>query len=163
MKRMFVIALVLSLVLPAVTNAGDSHDNWLTLQSIRPGQRLIVKTFSGRSLKGSFQRVTNSELDINTDGKEVDIPTAEVSQVYVLGGRQIVKGTLIGAAIGTAAGAGMGAVAGRESKTGWNFFGQGAVTAMGAGLGFIAGSVAGLAIGASRNKKVLVYKAAPPR
>jgi hypothetical protein len=160
MKRISIIVLVLSLLLSPVSLALSSNTDWSLLRSISSGQTVLVKTFSGKSLKGPFLRATDSALELNVNGDRIELQSAEVSRVYVLRGRQFVKGTLIGTAVGTGAGAGLGAIAGRgHDGKGFDLFGQGFYVAIGAGLGLVAGSLAGLAIGASRHKKELVYQA----
>ncbi|HTY63434.1 MAG TPA: hypothetical protein VMG30_14390 [Acidobacteriota bacterium] len=161
MNKMFTVLLVVTLLLPAAAIAGDADNHWTALKSIPAGQLLAVKTFSGKNLKGSLQHATDSIIGINANGKDLEVPVAEVSRVYVLRGRPIMKATLIGAAVGTAAGAGFGALAGRDSH-GW-FLDQGSCTAIGAGLGLVAGSVTGLLIGTSRHNRVLIYKATRDR
>jgi hypothetical protein len=155
MNKILAIALFLSLLLPSVSAAQGSNADWSLLQSISSGQTVVAKTVSGKSLNGFFLRATASALELNVDGKRVELKSAEVSRVYVQRGRPILKWTLIGTAVGTGSGAGLGAYEGRND----HWFGPGFDTAIGAGIGLIAGSITGLAIGASHHKNELVYKA----
>jgi hypothetical protein len=159
MKQLLLTILIGSLLLPSSVIARDKNYRWQDLQSIASGQKVLVKTFSGESLNGVFGRATESALNMNSAGKDKEIPMAEISRVYLVQGRQTAKGILIGSLVGTAAGAGLGAIAGREGDSKWAFFSQGAVTAAGAGLGFVGGSITGLVIGVSKSKKVMIYKA----
>jgi hypothetical protein len=153
--RHFAGLLIFCLLIQPIAFAQNSKTNWATVQTIPAGQLIVAKTASGRSLKGQFRHATDSSLDLRVNDKDVALPSADISRVYVLRGRQFLKGTLIGAAVGTAGGAAIGAIAGRGS----NFiFGQGACTALGAALGFISGSIVGLAVGSSHHKKKLVYQ-----
>ena len=149
------VLLISCLLIQPMALAQNSQTSWSILQSLPAGQLMVVKTASGQSLKGQFRHATDSSLDLIINNKDLSLRAAEVSRVYVLRGRPLLKGTLIGAAVGTAAGAGIGAIGGRGSKF---ILGQGAVTAICAGLGFILGSITGLAIGSTQHKKELVYE-----
>jgi hypothetical protein len=158
MKNLALLLIVCLLVPPGIL-AQNSNTGWKILQQLSPsGQLILVKTRSGKSFKGQLQRVTDSALELSMDGKNVAFESAEVSRVYVLRGRQLGKGALIGAGIGIAGGATIGAIAGR----GKNFiFDQKDIAAMGAAAGLALGSITGLVIGASKHKKELVYEVAP--
>jgi hypothetical protein len=160
MKKILTIRLSLILLLAETAMALDSNSDWRLLPSIPAGQEIVVKISSGKSLKGAFQRAADATLELTVDGKHVELQSTEISRVYVLRGRQTLKGTFIGMAVGTGAGTALGAIGCRHSEQGWEIISQGACTAMGAGLGLVVGSVTGLAIGVSRHKKELVYKAA---
>jgi len=156
--RHLTVLLILCLLIQPVIPAQDSNTNWAILQSIPSGQLTLVKTTSGQSLKGHFQRVTDSTLELSVNGKTVDLPSAEVSRVYVLRGRHVLKGTLIGAAAGGGVGAGIGAIAGGDDSK-EAIIGQGAMVAICAAIGVIVGGLVGLGIGSSKHKKELVYEA----
>ena len=155
--KQLALFLICCLLIPPCASAQSSKTDWAILQSLDAGQSILVQAASDHSLKGQFRRVTDSSLDFSVNGKDVELRSADVSRVYLLRGRQFLKGTLIGAAVGTAGGAGIGALGGRGSKF---ILGQGECAAIGAALGFILGSIVGLAVGSSRHKKELVYEAA---
>jgi len=155
--RHLTVLLILCLPIQPVILAQDSNTNWAILQSIPPGQLIRVKTASGKSFNGQLQRVTDSAIELSTNGKIAAYQSTEISRIYVLRGRQLLKGTMIGAGIGTAGGAGIGAIAGRGEDF---IFDQSDYTAIGAAVGLILGSITGLVIGSSRHKKELVYEAA---
>ena len=155
MNKIIAMVVAFCLLLPPLLAAQSSNRDWSLLKSISSGQSVLVKTASGKSQKGLFLRANDSALEINANGRLVELQVAEVSRVYVFRGRQILKWTLIGTAVGTGAGAGIGACAGRKD----DWFGPGLEAAAGAGVGLIAGSLTGLAIGASHHKKELVYQA----
>jgi hypothetical protein len=159
MKRKSIIVLVLSLLLSQISLALGSNTDWSLLQSISSGRTVLVKTSSGKSLKGLFQRATDSMLTLNVNGQPVELQSAEVSRVYVQRGRPILKWTLIGTGVGTGAGAAIGAIEGRGHGKGFDIFSQDFYVALGAGFGLVAGNITGLVIGASRHKKELVYQA----
>ena len=147
--------LLIFCLLIQVALAQNSKTSWSILQSLPAGLPIVVKTASGQSHKGQFRNATDSSLDLIVNNKVVSLRAAEVSRVYALRGRPLLKGTLIGMAAGTAAGAGIGAIGGRRPI---GILGQGAVTAISAGLGFILGSIAGLVVGSTQHKKELVYE-----
>jgi hypothetical protein len=151
------LLLIVCLLIPPAISAKESNSNWTFLQAIHPGQLIKLKTASGKSFNGQLQRVTDSVIELSTNGKIVTYQSTEISRVYVLRGRQLLKGTLIGAGIGTAGGAGIGAIAGRGEHF---IIDQSDYTAIGAAGGLILGSITGLVIGSSRHKKELVYEAA---
>jgi hypothetical protein len=104
-----------------------------------------------------LQRVSDSSLELSTNGEIATYQSTEISRVYVLRGRQLLKETLIGAGIGTAGGAGIGAIAGRGKDF---IIDQSGYTAIGAAAGLTLGSITGLVIGSLRHKTELVYEAA---
>jgi hypothetical protein len=74
----------------------------------------------------------------------------------------MVKGALLGAAVGTGAGATLGAVTyKRSSNSGWYSldFGRWGPAAAGGALGLVIGTLIGLTIGVFWHKKELVYEA----
>lgn len=156
MKYLILLLIACLLIAPAIS-AKESNSNWTLLLAIPPGQLIELKTASGKSIKGQLQHVTHTAIELSTNGRITTYQSIEISRIYVLSGRQLLKGTLIGAGIGTAGGAGIGAIAGRGEDF---IFDQGDYTAMGAAVGLILGSITGLVIGSSRHKKELVYEAA---
>ncbi len=152
------LLLIACLLIPPAVSAKEFNSNWTLLQAIPPGQPIELKTNSGKSIKGQLQRVTDTAIALSTNGKIATYQSSEISRIYALRGRQLLKGTLIGAGIGAGGGAGIGAMAGK----GENFIlDQWDCTAIGAAVGLILGSITGLVIGSSRHKKELVYEVAP--
>jgi hypothetical protein len=92
MKSILTMILSLSLLLAPVAMARDSSADWRLLQAISSGQRILVKTSAGESLEGLFFRAGDSALEMNLDGKRVELQSTEVSRVCILRGRQFVKG-----------------------------------------------------------------------
>lgn len=150
------LSLIVCLIAPPAAFAQESNTNWAVLKVIPSGQLLLVKTASGKSLKGRLQRINDSALELSVKDKNVTVQSAEVLRVYCLRGRQALKGTLIGAAVGTAGGATIGAIGGRGEDF---ILDQKAITAICAAVGFILGSITGLVVGLTRHKKELVYQA----
>ncbi len=152
------LLLIACLLIPPPISAKESNSNWALVQAIPPGQLIKLKTASGKSFDGQLQRVTDSAIELSTNGKIAAYQSTEISRVYVLRGRQLLKGTLIGAGVGTAGGAAIGAIGGRGQ--GSFILDQGDIAAIGAAVGLILGSITGLVIGSTRHKKELVYEAA---
>ncbi len=161
-SKQLVVLLIICLLIPPVAPARDSNANWMLLQTIPSGQPLLVKTASGRSIKGLLLHGTDSGLELNVDGKAVTFQSLDISRIYVLKGNLIKSDGLIGMAIGGAAGAIIGAVGGESSSHAHGFgpyFSKGACAGVGAAVGAIGGGLIGLAVGSFRQKKELVYKA----
>jgi hypothetical protein len=155
LKQLILSLIVCLLVSPSIP-AQDFNAHWRILQSIPLGQPIIVKTSTGKSLKGIFQRITDAALELHVNGKNVDLPSADVSRIYVVRGHHAIKGLLIGAASGTAAGAVIGTAGCRENTF---IFSKGVCVSSSAAFGFVTGSITGLTVGWLKHKKDLVYEA----
>jgi hypothetical protein len=153
------VLLVFSLCFTAVVFPQDAPANalgWSALQSVPLQQELQVNLKNGKSVRGKLDSITDTSLALVNKKGVFSFQAGEVSEIYKLGGRRILKRTLIGAAIGTGAGGIIGYAAADEH----DFLGRGVSAILGAFSGLVIGSVTGLFLGSSK-KKELVYKANP--
>jgi hypothetical protein len=149
--------LVSCLAFPSLCVPLDSlpQNNWALVQSIGQGQSIQVTTKAGKSVTGQVERVTESALQLKAGGKVQIIQASEVARVYVVRGRRMGKGTLIGVAVGGGAGVAVGAAIGSSD----DWFGPGVWIGTMAAVGVLVGGLIGMAIG-SKKKKELVYDSA---
>ena len=85
-------------------------DDWSAVQTLSPGQKIVVRTKDGDRLTGRFDSA--NDLLINfTDGKrKVSLTRESVKLVQLDRGNSRGKGALVGALVGGAAGFAVGSV-----------------------------------------------------
>lgn len=153
MKKISILLILCLMVQPAIALQASNTD-WETLQSISTGHSAIVRTVSGKNIKGQFRRVTESTMELNMKSDVIVFQRAEVSRVYLLSKYDTRKSVLIGAGLGVASGVSAGAASNRNSThlaaPGW------VAVSLGGG---VCGAVIGLTVGKGMRKKELVYSA----
>lgn len=141
---------ILSLVMaPMLTLGQTTAGDWSAVRQLPNGAEVEVRS-SGSKSKGRIRSVTDTAVELEIDGRVVDIGRTNVERIYRLGGRDRKKGALVGAIVG--GGAGVAAGAGIYAQG--DFIG-GIVPifgAIGAGIGAGVGAIFG------RAKKELVYQ-----
>lgn len=160
MKRKVFSILLAGLLLSAQSSllfvqAQKSLHDWSTVQSIGTDERLIVKQKDGKTIEGKMIEASETNLTLSRNGKVVNIPRDSIQQIEHSRGRaQKGKWAALGAGIGAATGGGIGAVqASHASDDG------GIYTVAGLVIGAGAGALGGLAFGASRRQRELIYTA----
>jgi hypothetical protein len=78
--------------------------SWESLQTLRPGDRVVVDSNGGGKLKGEFQAVTPDAIRVATERGETAVERARVRRVRVRSTARRVRHAAIAAAIGLAAG-----------------------------------------------------------
>lgn len=159
MKRktlsLLIVALLLSTNAPLAFSQSASSNDWAVVQQLKTNEDLVVKKKDGKQVKGGMIEATDSTLTIDRDGKPVAIPRADVRQVYVIEAKaQKGKWAGIGAGIGAGAGAGIGAIKYSDRVDDSELW-----IGVGLMIGTGAGAVAGLLLGQSRRKRVMVFDA----
>jgi hypothetical protein len=160
--KLIAFAIAESLLLPSLAlpvQASLRGTDWRVLESMPRGQELIIQPITGRNIRGKLQSASDSTLELSVNGSRVSVGIADVLRVYRLKGHHIVKGILIGAAVGTGSGAAIGAATYKKS---WFDFGRGFDAAVGGAIGLVIGTLTGLTLGAFSHRKELLYEAAPP-
>jgi hypothetical protein len=130
------------LLLAALAAPAFSQDNWNSLRSLKPGQRIGVVQADGKRLQGTFASFSDAALSIRTD-QVTAVPKDSVIRVYRR--PRISRGwrVALGAGIGVAGGAVLNATIGQylrneahgTSPAVW----IGAGAAVGAGVGALSG------------------------
>jgi hypothetical protein len=154
-NRFFALGLFLTLLqtAPAFAATPDALADWSALQTLSPGQKIVVRTKDGDRLTGRFDSASDLLLNYEEDnGRKVSLKRESIKLVQLNRGKSRGKGALLGAAIGGGAALAFG---------GWAYsqgdfhpsvvYGPGA---LGAGIG--AGIGAALGKG---NKNETVYEA----
>lgn len=138
-----------------LVQAQRSLHDWSTVQAVRADERLIVKQKDGKTIEGKMIEATETNLTLSRDSKVVNISRDSIQQIEISRGKaEKGKWAAIGAGIGAATGGGIGAVqASHASDDG------GIYTVAGLVIGAGAGAVGGLAFGASRRHRELIYTA----
>lgn len=154
----FHLLLISLLAIPTFIHAGTDNENhdWAVLKAVQPGDKIFVKLKNGEKIKGVFQGVNDSTLEISNDDESVNCARQEVLEVRLGHGRSIKKSILLGTLIGTGTGAGLGgALAAADSgypNDGW-------LIPAGAAVGAIFGTAVGAVVSLFRGQGDLVYRA----
>ena len=156
--RLLALGLALASVLalspaPAAAQTRRALDDWSALQTLSPGQKIVVRTMDGDRLTGRFDSANDLLLNYEEDnGRKVSLKRESIKLVQLNRGKSRLNGALVGAGIGGGGGLALG---------GWAYslddFNAGIIAApalLGAGIG--AGIGAALGKG---NKNETVYEA----
>lgn len=143
-KIIFTALLTLLFVCPAFAQKG----NWETVK-LQKDNMLVVKTVSGKTVKGVFQSADDSKMTLLKSGQMFDIDRADVERIYI--GKK--KKSLIGGWLGGIGGLfAVGAVTGAATR-------NGDATTYGAIGGAVGGAVVGRRLGARIKSGYLIYEA----
>ena len=86
-----------------------SPADWSAVQSLSPGQKIIVRTKDGDRLTGAFDSASDARIDVDDDGRKISLTRESIKLVQLNRGKSRLNGALLGAAIGGAGGFGFGA------------------------------------------------------
>ena len=139
---------------PFALAQGSLHD-WGTVQSVATNDRLRVKQKDGKTIEGDMIEANATNLSISRSGRVVNIPRGNIQEIHRSKGKAAKgKWAAIGAGVGAGIGAGIAAYQYSQcsSDCGIYFI---ANMPLGAGIG----ALGGLAIGASRRDRELIYTA----
>ena len=151
--------LLSSLLLSTVTvSAQTATNDWSRLNAVPAGSALSVKLKSGKTINGTFSRVSDTTLSLTVKNAAQDLRREDVASVHQLTKKSAGKETLIGAGVGAGVGAALGAV-GDTANEHSILDTDGLATAVGAILGAGIGAGTGFLIGRSGRKRMLVYEA----
>lgn len=89
--------------------ADAASADWSAVQSLSPGQKIIVRTKDGDRLTGAFDSASDARIAFTDDGRKVSLTRESIRLVQINRGKSRLNGALVGAAIGGAGGFGVGA------------------------------------------------------
>jgi hypothetical protein len=128
---------------------------WPAVQAVAADDRLIVKQKDGKTIEGKMIEASETNLTISRDKKVVNISRDNIARIeHSIGKAKKTKWALIGAGVGAGTGAGIGAYQYSQCSSDCGIYII-AGMALGAGIG----ALGGLAIGASRRDRELIYTA----
>lgn len=112
--RAFVFAIILaaSLLTPTGALASDAagrNDDWASVMSLSPGEKLIVDLKDGRTVRGKLTKVSGDGLTLSDRRRAAEVSRESVLRVYLVTRGTRGRAALIGAAVGAGAGAAWGA------------------------------------------------------
>ena len=160
MKRKLISILLTGMLLSAQSSlvfvqAQKSLHDWSAVQTGGADERLFVKQKDGKTIEGKMIEASETNLTLSRNGKVVNISRDSIQQIELSRGRaEKGKWAAIGAGIGAATGGAIGGV--KASHTGDD---GGIYTVVGLVFGAGSGAVAGLAFGATRRHRELIYTA----
>ena len=140
---------------PKVFAQQPARGNWSDLQSTPVDQQISIKLKTGKTVRGAFSSVNDSELTIIRKGKQEVIAKDTIAQVFHLD-RKAEKGkyAAIGAGIGAGTGLAIGAARNSPPVDDGRIY-----PIMGTALGAGIGAVGGFLFGQAKRKHVLIYQA----
>jgi len=148
------VAALLMTQLPVALAQRSLHD-WSTVQSVATNDRLIVKQKDGNTIEGQMIEANDTNLSLSRKGKVVNISRDNIREIHHSRGKaEKGKWAAIGTGVGAGVGAGIGATKYRSDRDDYGIY-----PVMGAILGAGIGAVGGLAFGASRRSRELIYTA----
>ena len=149
------VALAMFAVQVPVVFAQGSLSNWAAVQAIQADERLIVKQKDGKTVEGRMIEASETNLTISRDKKVVNISRSDIREIYHSTGKAAKgKWALIGTGVGAGAGAGLGGIKYDSNRDDYIIY-----PVMGFVIGAGVGAVAGMAFGASRRSRTLIYQA----
>ncbi len=160
MKRRIFSILLAGMLLSAQSSlvfvqAQRSLHDWATVQAVGTDERLIVKQKDGKTIEGEMIEASETNLTLSHNRKVVNISRDSIQQIEHSRGRaEKGKWAAIGAGLGAAVGGGIGVVQARSAADDGGIY-----TVAGLVIGAGAGAVGGLAFGASRRQRELIYTA----
>jgi hypothetical protein len=125
---------------PTATQVKAIRGDWSAVQTLSPGEKIVVRLKDGDRLKGSFDSANDTGINFKHDGKQVTLTRESIGRVQINRGKARLKGALAGAAIGGGLGtAGGGYLVARGANVpalvGSSIFGAAAGAAIGAAFG----------------------------
>ena len=128
---------------------------WPAVQAVAVDDRLIVKQKDGKTIEGKMIEASETNLTMSRDKKIVNMSRDNIREIHWSKGKAAKgKWAAIGAGVGAGVGAGIGAAQYSQCSSDCGIYIT-AGMALGAGLG----ALGGLAIGASRRDRELIYTA----
>jgi hypothetical protein len=128
-------------------------DDWNSVQKIKQGSKLIIKTKTGQKYQGYLKTITDDSLslsDAKGAGQEVMIRRGEIAEIRKISGAQTAKMAALLGGLGFAGGYGIGYGIGEAKDS--RFRPEYATAAVGAAAGAVLGAIIG-------SKGQVIYKA----
>lgn len=111
-NRLFALGLALAFVLAqapaAAAQSRRATDDWSAVQSLTPGQKIVVRTKDGDRLSGRFDSANDLLINFTHDGRKVSLTRESILRVQLNRGTSRLNGALLGAAIGGGGGLAFG-------------------------------------------------------
>ncbi len=148
------LALALSAVSPAAAQTRRAADDWSAVETLSPGEKIVVRTKDGDRLTGRFDSATDLLINFTDGRRKISLTRESIRRVQLDRGNSRLRGTLFGAAVGAGAGFAFGAIfyfPNKDEFVGWTVP---ATTVLGAGIGAGIGAATG-----KGNKNETVYEA----
>ena len=101
------LALMLALIVSPIVSAQDRLQDWSTVQAITPGTEMIIETKTPETIKGKLSNVTDTTLNLSSDGKSIALDQKQIHRIYLVDKRSRTRSALRGAAKGAYIGARM--------------------------------------------------------
>lgn len=151
--KLSLVCVILLLAVNQSTPAQNAKNDWSSVQNLKPGSKLVVKTKTGQKTTRKLKTVTADSLtlsDTGVSGQEVSIRREDVAEIRMKSGGYTAAAAGLLGGLGAAGGFGIGYAIG-ESKSS-RFRPEYPTMAVGAAVGVVVGVIVG-------NRGHVVYKA----
>lgn len=126
------------------TLAQDAKDDWIGVQKIKPGSKLLVKTKTSGKHQGSLKAVTDESLslsDTKSPGQDIVIRKDEIAEIRIKSGAYMAGMAALIGGLGFAGGYGIGYGIGEAKNS--RFEPEYPMAAVGAAAGAVVGALIG--------------------
>jgi hypothetical protein len=151
---LFVIGLILMSSIVSMSQDKGTPDNsqvdrWKIVQALSIGQRLVVETRDGKTVKGKFQSGDDRKISLQRSGSALDISKDNVKRVYIGKKKRSILGGVLGGLGGMLL---LGGLAASDDPGNYDDMVAG-------GAGLFGGAILGGKLGAKTQKAWLIYEA----
>ena len=148
------VALVITAAAPAALGQGTAVNDWAAVQSLTPGDEIVITLKNEKETKGKFLDAGGGEVSIERKGKRESIAKDTIAQIHFIK-RKAAKGqwALIGAGVGAGTGFGIGQAKNSPPVDDGEIY-----PFMGTVIGIGIGATVGYLFGQSRRKRTLIYQ-----
>jgi hypothetical protein len=112
-QRLLALGLALAFALAQGSPASAQarvHDDWSAVQTLSPGQKIVVRTKDGDRLSGRFDSANDLLINFADGKRKVSLTRESVRLVQLDRGNSRGKGALFGVLVGGAAGFAVGSI-----------------------------------------------------
>ena len=96
-----IIALIsmLAQTAPAAAQQLKGTGDWAAVQSLSPGEKIVVRLKDGNRLTGRFESASDLNINFTDNGRKVSLTRDSIQRVQINRGKSRLKGALVGAAV----------------------------------------------------------------
>ena len=141
--KIWLLSLWLVLLTQTLAAQNVTRD-WETVQQLKPGTKLTIKTKTGQKLHGKFKSATAEAVTLTDNkaaGKEIEVKQVEIAEVRKKSGARTAGYAALFGGLGFAGGYGIGYGIGEAKEA--RFRVEYPIAVMGAGIGAVVGAFIG--------------------
>jgi hypothetical protein len=144
--------------LPVMARAQTNQSSWENLSTLNAGQKIQIAGMKSKTVTGTFVRVSNTAILLQTHTGEQTIQRQDVRNVKLMENKHRLRHAAIGGAVGAGVGAGAGAAANQPCSPSASFCIDPVSRGQTAAIGALVGLAAGAAVGALWPSHETIYR-----